>query len=125
MDSLIDELDQYLKTEQCPQKILTELEISLEEIFTNIASYAYEKEDGELWLSCRLEQGSGEFTMQFKDWGKPFNPVEKRDPDFTIPFDERPIGGLGIHMVRNFADEVGYEYRDGCNILTIKKKIHS
>lgn len=125
MDPLIDELDQYLKTEQCPQKILTELEISLEEIFTNIASYAYEKEDGELWLSCRLEQGSGEFTMQFKDWGKPFNPVEKRDPDFTIPFDERPIGGLGIHMVRNFADEVGYEYRDGCNILTIKKKIHS
>lgn len=124
MDRLIEELDQYLKAEDCPQKVMTELEISLEEIFTNIASYAYQKEEGQLSVSCRLEQGSGDFTMQFKDWGKPFNPVEKRDPDFEVPFDERPIGGLGIYMVKNFADEVGYEYRDGCNILTIKKKIH-
>lgn len=124
MDDMIEALDEYLKAENCPQKILTELEISLEEIFTNIASYAYEKEDGELSLCCRLEQGGGEFTMQFKDWGNPFNPVEKRDPDFTVPFDERPIGGLGIYMVKNFADEVGYEYRDGCNILTVRKKIH-
>lgn len=122
MDPLIDELDQYLKAGKCPQEVMTELEISLEEIFTNVASYAYEKGDGELSLSCRLEQGSGEFIMQFKDWGKPFNPVEKREPDFTVPFDERPIGGLGIHMVKNFADEVGYEYRDGCNVLTIRKE---
>lgn len=125
MDGLIEELDRYLREGECPPEVMTELEISLEEIFTNIASYAYEKEGGELSLGCCLEQGSGEFTMQFKDWGIPFDPVKKRDPDLTIPFDERPIGGLGIYMVKKFADEVEYEYRDGCNILTVRKKIHS
>lgn len=124
MDGLIEEVDGYLKAGHCPPEIMTKLEISLEEIFTNIASYAYEKKTGELFLSCCLEQGTGEFMMQFKDWGLPFNPLAKPDPDLSVSLEERPIGGLGIYMVKKFADEVEYEYRDGCNIFTIKKKIH-
>lgn len=123
MDVVLEAMEQYLKERRCPPEIATKLEIALEEIFTNVASYAYHGEPGEFHLSCMLEQGSGQLEMQFKDYGIPFNPLEKPEPDMGVPFEKRPIGGLGIYMVRVFADEAEYEYRDGCNILTIKKNI--
>lgn len=123
MDAVLEEMEQYLAERRCPPEIATKLEIALEEIFTNVASYAYHEEAGEFQLSCMLEQGSGELKIQFKDSGIPFNPLEKPEPDLKVSFDKRPIGGLGIYMVKMFADEAEYEYKDGCNILTIKKNI--
>lgn len=125
MDGVIEEMDDYLEHEKCGEELKVKLEIALEEIFTNISSYAYPTGSGEFCLSCSLEQGDGTLALQFKDWGIPFNPLERREPDVGKSIEERPIGGLGIYMVKKFVDEAHYEYIDGCNVLTLKKKIHS
>ncbi len=109
----------------CSEKELQYIEISAEEIFTNIASYAYESGKGEIGVSCGIcDQGpEAELWIEFCDWGTPYNPLEKPDPDFDIPFEERRIGGLGIFMVKQFMDTVEYRQEDGCNILKIGKRI--
>ena len=70
-----------------------------------------------------MDQGSGILTLQFRDRGKPFNPLAKANPDLKLPLESRPVGGLGIYMVKQFVDEVDYAYRDGFNILTLRKNI--
>lgn len=124
MDSLIGEVDRFLADQGCDGNLSSKLEIALEEIFTNVASYAYEKEGGELSLNCFVERGTGCLVLQFRDRGKPFNPMDRPDPDLELPLEQRPVGGLGIYMVKQFVDEVEYEYQDGFNILTLKKDIH-
>lgn len=124
MDGVIEAMEQYLTEHECPPEAAAKLEIVLEEIFTNVSTYAYHEESGGIHLSCVLEPGTGVLQMQFKDYGVPFNPLERQEPDLDIPFENRPIGGLGIYMVKQFVDEAEYEYRDGCNILTLKKNIH-
>ena len=62
-------------------------------------------------------------TLTFIDNGKPYDPLKKADPDITLPANERPIGGLGIFMVKKTMDDVNYEYADGKNILRLKKNI--
>ncbi len=122
MESLIREVERYLA--DCGYGGMpAKLEIALEEIFTNVASYAYEKEGGELRLNCFVDQGSGILTLQFRDRGKPFNPLAKANPDLKLPLESRPVGGLGIYMVKQFVDEVDYAYKDGFNILTLRKNI--
>ena len=80
-------------------------------------------EAGELSLNCLVERGTGNLLLRFKDRGKPFNPLAREDPDLTLALEERPVGGLGIYMVKQFVDEADYEYRDGFNILTLRKRI--
>lgn len=123
MDGLIGELHGFLEARECEPDVAVKLEIAFEEIFTNIASYAYEKEQGELSLDCTMEQGTGKLVLRFRDRGKPFNPIAKADPDLELPLEQRPVGGLGIYMVKKFVDEAEYAYEDGFNILTLKKKI--
>ena len=122
MEELIRDVDRYMADRGCAG-IPGKIEIALEEIFTNIASYAYGKEAGELSLNCLVERGTGNLLLRFKDRGKPFNPLAREDPDLTLALEERPVGGLGIYMVKQFVDEADYEYRDGFNILTLRKRI--
>lgn len=122
MEELIRDVDRYMADRGCAG-IPGKIEIALEEIFTNIASYAYGKEAGELSLNCLVERGTGNLLLRFKDRGKPFNPLTREDPDLTLALEERPVGGLGIYMVKQFVDEADYEYRDGFNILTLRKRI--
>lgn len=122
MEELIRDVDRYMADRGCTG-IPGKIEIALEEIFTNIASYAYGKEAGELSLNCLVERGTGNLLLRFKDRGKPFNPLAREDPDLTLALEERPVGGLGIYMVKQFVDEADYEYRDGFNILTLRKRI--
>lgn len=124
LDSLIGDMDRFLAEKGCGPDEAAKLEIALEEIFTNVSSYAYDRDEGEFSLACSIERGTGNLMLRFKDRGKPFNPVERGDPDLSLPFEERPVGGLGIYMVKKFVDEVSYEYMDGFNILTLKKQIH-
>lgn len=116
-------LDSCLKASEDSEKDrYYEIYVSAEEIFTNIASYAYEgKQDGKVEVSCELE-ADGTVWMSFRDWGTPYNPLARPDPDFDIPFEQRRIGGLGIYMVKRFMDEVTYQYQDGSNLLVMKKK---
>lgn len=95
----------------------TRLEVAVEEIFVNIASYAYGGEAGRIQIGCGLHEGM--FVVQFRDWGKPFNPLKQPEPDIDSPAARRPIGGLGIYLTKTYADCIFYEYADGVNILTI------
>ena len=103
------------------KKTALHLEIALEELFTNIASYAYGGELGPVRVYCGLE--GRELVLEVEDKGISFNPLDREAPDLQLPLEERPVGGLGIYMVRQFADSVEYQYRDGCNILRLKKCI--
>ena len=99
------------------------IDLAVEEIFVNIAHYAYgaENTDNESKILCTYEKGL--LSVTFIDSGKPFNPLNNPDPDITLSAEERKIGGLGIYLTKKFMDETFYEYTDGKNILTIKKKI--
>ena len=100
-----------------------QIQIAVEELFANIASYAYAPGTGEAVIGCQVEQEPPSITIQFRDWGKPFDPLAKEDADITLSAEERQIGGLGIYMVKNSMNAVDYEYKDGQNILTIRKDL--
>lgn len=105
----------------CPAKPMFQIEVSVDELFTNIASYAYP--DGDGTAKIRIDDSEkGAITISLIDWGVPFDPLQHEDPDISLLAEDRPIGGLGIFMVRKTMDDVKYEYRDGMNILTIRKR---
>ena len=125
LDKVLDMVDAFLQNSGCSDKSQYYIIVSVEEIFTNITSYAYDTDDGQAEISCEVVEAGGKsrLRIRFKDWGKAYNPLERPDPDFDVPFDERPIGGLGVYMVRSFMDAAEYRYEDGCNILTIEKEL--
>jgi len=98
-----------------------EILIAVEEVFLNIATYAYKPAaGGDVKLSVTV---NGKAVIRFEDFGQPFNPLQISDPDLDVPIMEREIGGLGIHFVKNLMDRVEYGYSDGKNILTISKAV--
>ncbi|MBQ3799605.1 MAG: SpoIIE family protein phosphatase [Treponema sp.] len=109
----------------CPAGILNKLDLAVEEIYINIAHYAYAPGRGTAEISCLLEPGQGgsapRLTICFRDRGRPFNPLAREDPDITLPAEERDIGGLGILLTKKFMDSVTYEHTDGQNVLTMSK----
>ncbi len=105
----------------CTPILMNKIDLAIEEIFVNIAHYAYNPKVGETWISASFTDNV--LTVIFKDKGKPFNPIAKEDPDITLSAEERDIGGLGIFLTKKFMDSVDYEYKDGQNILTIRKNI--
>lgn len=105
----------------CSPVIINKIDLAVEEIFVNIAHYAYKPDAGDAWIMAAFDDNI--LTICFKDKGKPFNPIAKDDPDITLSAEERDIGGLGIFLTKKFMDGVEYEYADGHNILTIRKKI--
>ncbi len=111
--------DALEKAEVSP-KIIMQMAVALEEIFVNVAHYAYKGEKGDVKLSLKI--CGGEITLSFTDSGFPFNPLKKEDPDITLSAEERQIGGLGIFMVKKSMDDVFYEYKNDNNILTLVKK---
>lgn len=112
-----------LAAAECPVKVIMQISIAVEEIYVNIAHYAYHPQIGEATVRCCVEKTPLRVMIQFLDHGKPFDPLAKEDADITLSAEERAVGGLGILMVKKSMDDVAYEYRDGCNILTLKKEI--
>ena len=124
LDRLQDVLafvDGLLEAHDCPMKTQMLIDISVEELFVNIAHYAYP--DGNGWAEIRAGVEDGVFSITLTDGGIPFNPLERVDPDVTLSAEEREIGGLGIFMVRKKMDEMLYSYEDSHNILTIRKRL--
>ena len=116
-------LDQ-LKDHPYTERIRAQLDVAVEEIFVNIAHYAYPKDQpGWAVIRCQVDQDPLRITIQFIDWGVPFNPLAKKDADITLSAADRQIGGLGILMVKRSMDEVNYVYENGQNILTLIKEI--
>ena len=91
------------------------LQLISEELYTNIFSYAYPHKEGAVEIAFKKEENS--IICIFRDWGIPYNPLERPDPDVTLPPETRDIGGLGIYIVKNTVDEISYEYRENSNIL--------
>lgn len=116
-------VESELERNDCPMKAMVQISVAVEEIYVNIARYAYNPEIGEATVRCAVGGDPLQVTIQFLDHGKPFNPLAKEDADTTLSAEERDIGGLGILMVKKSMDQVDYEYKDGKNILTIHKKL--
>ena len=116
-------LGQCLAKVNCPAKAQMQMELAAEEIFVNIANYAYAPEKGRAVVRVEVSDDPVTVTLNFIDQGKPYDPLKRKEPDITLPAEEREIGGLGIFLTKKTMDDVSYEYRDGQNILTLKKKI--
>lgn len=110
-----------LEKQECSMKIVMQIEIAVEEIYVNIVHYAYNPTVGKATIRCEVTDNPMQVIIQFLDSGIPFDPLAKEDADITLSAEERDIGGLGIFMVKQSMDEVNYEYKDGRNVLTIKK----
>ena len=119
LDAVIDFVEEQLG-DSCSIKTLTQLKIAVEELFVNIASYAY-KDGGSMTLYISKQNGTA--TLCFTDSGVPFNPLAKPDPDVNASIDERVPGGLGIYMVKKSMDKCDYKYENGKNIFTITKAL--
>ena len=120
MDAVNDFIHACLP-DSCSPALINKIDLAVEEIFVNIAHYAYNPEVGEAWISASFVDNV--LTIVFKDNGKEFNPIAKDDPDITLSAEERDIGGLGIFLTKKFMDSVDYKYKDGQNILTLRKRI--
>jgi len=107
----------------CPIKAQMQIDIAIDELFGNIAHYAYDSEIGNATVRVEVSEEPLAVIITFIDNGIPYDPLAKDDPDITLSAEEREIGGLGIYMVKKSMDEITYEYKDGQNILTIKKNI--
>ena len=115
--------EECLESFECPMKSSMTICVAVEEIFVNIANYAYGDKSGNATLSFGFDENERLMTLVVKDNGTPFNPLEKAEPDITLSADEREIGGLGIFITKKTMDTVSYSYENGQNILTMTKKI--
>ena len=123
LDEVLAFIDSELESVDCPMKVQMQLDVAVEELYVNIAHYAYAPGTGEATVSIDITQDPLNVTITFKVSGIPFDPTAKADPDVTLSAQERQIGGLGIYMAKKGTDEMKYEYKDGQNILSVSKKL--
>jgi anti-sigma regulatory factor (Ser/Thr protein kinase) len=123
LDEVLAFIDEELEKHEASMKVQTQIDVAVEEIFVNIAHYAYENGDGQAQISVDFREEPTTVIISFADQGMKFNPLERKDPDTTLSVEERQIGGLGIFIVKKSMDSVNYEYKDGSNIFTIEKII--
>ena len=114
-------VDEQLDAADCPKKIKIQIDLAVEEIFINIAHYAYDPDIGTATVRVDVLGDPPSVDITFIDNGIPYDPLAKQDPNVKLPARDRKIGGLGIFMVKKNMDDVKYEYIDGHNILTMKK----
>ncbi len=126
LDSLSEVLsfvDGILEEAGCSMKTQMRLDVAVEEIYVNIAHYAYAPATGPALIRMEITGDPASAVITFIDRGTPYNPLEKPDPDVTLAAKDRPIGGLGIFMVKKSMDSMEYAWKDGQNILTIRKAL--
>ena len=123
IESVTDFVNEQLEALDCPMKAQMQIDIAIDEIFSNIAHYAYNPEIGQATVRVEVPEDPLSVMITFIDNGVPYDPLAKADPDTTLSAEERDIGGLGIYMVKKSMDDIAYEYKDGHNILKIKKNL--
>ena len=123
IETVTDFVNEQLEALDCPMKAQMQIDIAIDELFSNIAHYAYNPEIGQATVRVEVIEDPLAVTITFIDNGVPYDPLAKADPDTTLSAEERDIGGLGIYMVKKSMDEIAYEYKDGQNILKIKKNL--
>lgn len=123
LGEVISFVEEKLEIHECAMKTQTAICVAVEEIFVNIANYAYGDGVGDVTISIGFDEESRMATFRISDKGVPFNPLNKPDPDTTLSVEEREIGGLGIYITKKTMDEVNYTFENEENILTMIKKI--
>lgn len=121
LQGVLDFVNECMQNTDCPPKTMMHINVAVEEIFINIANYAYSDKMGEVFIEVEIANETKTIIITFIDSGIKFNPLAKPEPDVTLSAKERQIGGLGIFMTKKFMDEVSYEYRDNQNVFTMKK----
>lgn len=124
LDAVLSFIDEQLGEAECSKKTRMTIDVAVEELFVNISSYAYDPKIGTAVVQVSVHNEPLSVEITFIDNGKPYDPLAKPDPDVTLDAEHRQIGGLGIFMVKKSMDDVQYEYKDGRNILTIKKVLN-
>lgn len=121
INRVTDFVNDILTSAGCPTKVMMQVDIVIDEMFSNIVRYAYGDIVGMASVSVELTDEPRGVVITFTDTGKPFDPLQQEEPDVTLSAEERRIGGLGIFIVKKTMDDVSYDYKDGKNILTIRK----
>ena len=116
-------VDEQLEQLNCPLKAQMQIDIAIDELFGNIAHYAYNPETGPATVRVDVLQEPLSVVVTFIDNGIAYDPLAREDPNVALTAQEREIGGLGIYIVKKSMDEISYEYKDGQNILRIKKEL--
>ena len=123
VEAVTDFVNEELESIDCPMKAQMQIDIAIDELFSNIANYAYNPEIGSATVRVEVQEDPMAVIITFVDQGIPYDPLSTADPNTSLSADERAIGGLGIFMVKKTMDDVTYEYDNGQNILKIKKHI--
>lgn len=123
IETVTDFVNEQLETLGCPMKAQIQIDVAIDELFGNIAHYAYNPDIGSATVQVEVQEEPLAVIITFIDGGVPYDPLATADPDITLSAEERQVGGLGIYMVKKSMDEITYEYVDGKNILSIKKKL--
>ena len=116
-------IDGQLEAMDCPMKAQAQIDVAIDEIFGNIARYAYPDGAGSATVQFDWDGAERAILITFIDQGVPFDPLAKADPDTTLGAADREIGGLGIFLVKKTMDDASYQFRDGMNVLTLKKRV--
>ena len=123
IETVTDFVNEQLEALDCPMKAQMQIDIAIDELFGNIAHYAYKPDVGDATVRVEVIEDPLAVVITFIDKGVPYDPLAKADPNTTLSAEEREIGGLGIFMVKKTMDDITYEYKDGQNILMIKKRL--
>lgn len=116
-------IEEELNKTDCTAKVKMQIRVAVEEIYVNIANYAYHPKEGNTTIRYLVKGVPKHVLIQFIDFGTPYNPLKKEDPDITLSAEGRKAGGLGIWMAKKMMDQISYQYEDEKNILTLKKRI--
>ena len=122
VDKVTEFVNEVLEEKDCPLKVQMQLDVAIDEIFGNIAYYAYGKGSGNATIQIEMEDNPPKITLIFIDRGIPYNPLENKDPDITLDIEDRNWRTWNF-LVKKTMDELSYEYVDGQNILTMKKEL--
>ena len=119
---LLAALGDFVCAHQLPPAVVQAADLALEEHLTNVMNYAYE-DTREHEIVVRLETSASDLVIEVEDDGKPFDPTQSPEVDTSLPLDEKPIGGLGIHLIRRCMDQVGYKRQASRNVLRMVKRL--
>lgn len=122
IDQVTDFINAELEELNCPMRARVQIDVAIDELFGNIARYAYPPEGGDATVRIEVEEDPLAVIITFIDSGKQFDPLHREDPDVSLDAQDRQIGGLGIFVVKKTMDAIDYEYKDGHNILKIRKE---
>lgn len=118
---VIDFIDNELSEYGCDIKTTMQIELAVEEVFVNIANYAYAPKTGNAEIAVEVSENPKKIIIEFRDSGKQYNPLETQEADVTLPPEKRKIGGLGIFLIKKNIDNIYYQYKNSQNILTLEK----